>query len=56
MGTDALQPRLLRANPTSIVWDRDATCPKFDALLEFGLPPDDIKSLLALVRLCSAYW
>jgi hypothetical protein len=35
-------PAYYARNPTSIVWDPDATCPKFDALLEFGLPPDDI--------------
>ena len=38
-------PAYYARNPTSIVWDPDATCPKFDALLEFGLPPDDISLL-----------
>ena len=49
-------PAYYARNPIPIVWDPDATCPKFDALLEFGPSPRRRTSLLALVRLCSAYW
>ena len=50
-------PAYYARNPIPIPWDPDATCPKFDALLEFALPqkPKDshlpILILLALVRL-----
>ena len=35
-------PAYYARNPIPIAWDPDATCPKFNALLAFGLDPDDI--------------
>ena len=35
-------PGYYARNPIPIAWDPDATCPKFDALLEFALPADDV--------------
>jgi hypothetical protein len=35
-------PAYYARNPIPIPWDPNATCPKFDALLEFALPPDDV--------------
>ena len=33
-------PAYYSRNPVAIPWEPDATCPKFDALLEFALPPE----------------
>ena len=33
-------PAYYARNPVAIPWEPDATCPKFDALLEFALPPE----------------
>ena len=35
-------PAYYARNPIPIAWDKDATCPKFDALLAFALEPDDV--------------
>ena len=35
-------PGYYARNPIPIPWDPDATCPKFDALLEFALPANDV--------------
>jgi hypothetical protein len=35
-------PGYYARNPIPIPWDPDGSCPKFDALLKFALPPDDV--------------
>ena len=35
-------PEYYARNPIPIAWDPEASCPKFMALLDFALPPDDV--------------